>query len=51
MEIVSANQLEDWVTHGEVLEKDSRGVKVVRLADGRLLKIFRRRRHPLLYRR
>ena len=50
MEIVSANQLEDWVTHGEVLEKDSRGVKVVRLADGRLLKIFRSRRHPLLVR-
>lgn len=50
MRIVTANELQDWLSQGEVLEKDSHGVKVVRLADGRILKIFRSRRHPLLAR-
>jgi RIO-like serine/threonine protein kinase len=50
MRIVTANELQDWLSQGEVLEKDSHGVKVVRLADGNILKIFRSRRHPLIVR-
>lgn len=50
MRIVTANELQDWLSHGEVLEKDSHGPKVIRLADGQLLKIFRSRRFPLLAR-
>jgi RIO-like serine/threonine protein kinase len=50
MRIVTANELQDWLSQGEVLEKDSHGVKVVRLADGNILKIFRSRRYPLLAR-
>lgn len=50
MRIVAANELQDWLDHGELLEKDSFGPKVVRLADGRLLKIMRSRRTPLLAR-
>ncbi|MBU1285728.1 MAG: toluene tolerance protein [Gammaproteobacteria bacterium] len=48
MRIVTAKEFQDWLSHGEVLEKDSHGAKVVRLADGRLLKVFRSRRLPLL---
>jgi serine/threonine protein kinase len=50
MRIVAANELQDWLSHGELLEKDSFGPKVVRLADGRLLKIMRSRRTPFLAR-
>nr|WP_277052472.1 lipopolysaccharide kinase InaA family protein [Pseudomonas thermotolerans] len=50
MRIVTANELQDWLSRGEVLEKDSHGPKVVRLPDGTLLKIFRSRRNPLLAR-
>jgi len=50
MRIVTANELQDWLSQGEVLEKDSHGVKVIRLADGNILKIFRSRRHPLIAR-
>lgn len=49
MRIVSANELQNWLSTGEVLERDSHGPKVVRLADGCFLKIFRSRR-PLLAR-
>ncbi|WP_316851811.1 lipopolysaccharide kinase InaA family protein [Aquipseudomonas alcaligenes] len=38
------------MSQGELLEKDSHGPKVVRLPDGKLLKIFRSRRNPLLVR-
>lgn len=48
MRIVTAKEFQNWLSHGEVLEKDSHGAKVVRLVDGRLLKIFRSRRLPLL---
>ena len=44
MRIVTANELQQWLAQGEVLEADGRGPKVVRMADGRLLKIFRPRR-------
>lgn len=44
MRIVTANELQGWLDQGEVLEKDSRGPKVIKLADGDLLKIFRSRR-------
>lgn len=47
MRIVTANLLQDWLAQGDVLEKDSRGPKVVSLPNGTLLKIFRSRR-PLL---
>lgn len=50
MRIVTANELQDWLSQGELLEKDSHGPKVVRLPDGKLLKIFRSRRAPLLAR-
>ncbi|VXA97205.1 Toluene tolerance protein [Pseudomonas sp. 8BK] len=50
MRIVTAKEFQDWLSHGEVLEKDSHGAKVIRLADGNLLKIFRSRRLPLLAR-
>jgi hypothetical protein len=44
MRIVTANLLQDWLAQGDVLEKDSRGPKVVSLPNGTLLKIFRSRR-------
>ncbi|WP_349570640.1 phosphotransferase [Azotobacter salinestris] len=50
MRIVSAQQLEEWLGNGRVLEKDGRGPKVVALNDGHFLKIFHTRRHPLLAR-
>ncbi|MDP3815989.1 toluene tolerance protein [Pseudomonas sp.] len=50
MRIVTANELQNWLSQGEVLEKDSHGPKVVRVSDGKLLKIFRSRRLPLLAR-
>ncbi|SEQ23891.1 hypothetical protein SAMN04244573_01250 [Azotobacter beijerinckii] len=50
MRIVSAQELEKWLGNGQVLEKDGRGPKVVALDDGRFLKIFHTRRHPLLAR-
>lgn len=50
MRIVTANQMQDWLTEGTVLEKDSHGPKVISLASGELLKIFRSRRHPFLVR-
>lgn len=50
MRIVSAQELENWLASGRVLEKDMRGPKVVALEDGRFLKIFHTRRHPLLAR-
>ncbi|MDG9929239.1 toluene tolerance protein [Pseudomonas sp. GD03985] len=50
MRIVTANELQDWLSQGELLEKDSHGPKVVRLPSGTLLKIFRSRRNPLLAR-
>jgi RIO-like serine/threonine protein kinase len=50
MQIVTANELQNWLSQGEVLEKDSHGPKVIRLNDGKLLKIFRSRRIALLAR-
>lgn len=50
MRIVTAKELQDWLSQGELLEKDSRGAKVVRLPNGQLLKIFRSRRIPLIAR-
>jgi len=50
MRIVSAQELENWLASGKVLEKDGRGPKVVALPDGQFLKIFHTRRHPLLAR-
>lgn len=44
MRIVTANEWQQWLAQGTVLEKDSRGPKVLRLDDGRLLKVFRPRR-------
>ncbi len=50
MRIVSAQELENWLACGKVLEKDARGAKVVALPNGQFLKIFHTRRHPLLAR-
>lgn len=46
MRIVTARELQDWLEHGTVLEKDSRGPKVLLLQNGTILKIFHTRRHP-----
>lgn len=50
MRIVTANLFQDWLSQGVVLEKDSHGPKVIRLANGDFLKIFRSRRNTLLER-
>lgn len=50
MRIVTANEWQQWLDGGEVIERDGRGPKVVRLEDGRLLKIFRPRRRLWLAR-
>ena len=50
MRIVTAQELESWLTSGKVLEQDARGAKVVALENGLYLKIFYTRRNPLLAR-
>lgn len=50
MRIVTAQELENWLAEGKVLEKDARGPKVLALVDGSFLKIFYTRRHPILAR-
>jgi hypothetical protein len=50
MRIVTAQELESWLASGTVLEKDSRGPKVLMLSNGQILKIFHTRRHPMLSR-
>ena len=50
MRIVTANELQGWLSQGNVLEKDSHGPKVLSRADGTLVKIFRSRRNRLLAR-
>ncbi|WP_339523276.1 lipopolysaccharide kinase InaA family protein [Pseudomonas sp. EA_35y_Pfl2_R111] len=50
MRIVTANELQGWLSAGDVLEKDTNGPKVLRLPEGEILKIFRSRRAPLLAR-
>lgn len=47
MRIVTARELENWLSIGQVLERDARGPKVVALPDGQFLKIFHTRRPPL----
>ncbi|MBD3736259.1 MAG: phosphotransferase [Pseudomonas balearica] len=47
MRIVTAQELENWLAEGRVLEQDARGPKVVALPDGSFLKIFYTRRPPL----
>ena len=50
MRIVAANEWQEWLDQGVVLEQDSRGPKVICLKDERLLKIFRPRRRLWLAR-
>ncbi|MDR3323081.1 MAG: phosphotransferase, partial [Zoogloeaceae bacterium] len=56
MRIVTASELENWLTNGKVLEQDARGPKVVALGTGAgtqaglFLKIFHTRRPPWLAR-
>jgi len=50
MRSVSAEELQRWIAGGQVLERDARGPKVVRLSDGRFLKIFHTRKAALLAR-
>lgn len=50
MRIVTANEMHLWLNQGHCIEQDGRGPKVVALADGRLLKIFRPRRRLWLSR-
>lgn len=50
MRIVSAQELENWLASGEVLEQDGRGAKVIRLGNEQILKIFRPRRRLWLSR-
>lgn len=39
-QLLSEAEFERMRQHGEVLEQDTRGIKVIRLADGNMLKIF-----------
>ena len=50
MRSVSVDELECWIAGGQVLERDARGPKVIRLSDGRFLKIFHTRRTVVLAR-
>jgi hypothetical protein len=50
MRIVTAQELENWMIRGAVLEADGRGPKVLALDNGLFLKIFHTRRHPWLAR-
>ena len=50
MRIISANELQEWLSQGRWIEQDGRGPKVVALPDRRLLKIFRPRRRLWLAR-
>lgn len=43
MKPLSREQYETWLKTAEVLEQDGHGVKVLRLADGTFLKLFRRK--------
>lgn len=43
MQLLSKEQYESWRTGAEVIEKDRHGEKVLRLADGTFLKLFRRK--------
>lgn len=44
MQALDAAQYDLWRQEAEVLEQDGHGVKVLRLADGTFLKLFRRKR-------
>jgi len=50
MRIVSAQEWENWLARGEVLEQDGRGAKVIRLSAEQIIKIFRPRRRLWLAR-
>ena len=43
MQLLSKEQYGSWRTGAEVIEKDRHGEKVLRLADGTFLKLFRRK--------
>ena len=43
MQPLSQDQYDSWRQHAQVLEKDKYGEKVLRLADGTFLKLFRRK--------
>lgn len=43
MQLLSKEQYDIWRTDAQVLEKDAHGEKVLRLADGTFLKLFRRK--------
>lgn len=44
MRSVSAEELQRWMSNGQVLERDARGPKVVHLSNGLFLKIFHTRK-------
>lgn len=44
MQQLAIEQFESWLDSAEVIEKDGHGVKVLRLADGSFLKLFRYKR-------
>lgn len=50
MRIVTANEWQQWLANGRVIEQDARGPKVIACADGQLLKVFRPRRRLWLAR-
>lgn len=43
MQLLSREQYDTWRSDAQVLEKDGHGEKVLRLADGTFLKLFRRK--------
>lgn len=50
MRIVPAKEFQQWLEESQIIEQDGRGPKVLRMPDGRLLKIFRPRRRLWLAR-
>ena len=43
MQLLDRRQYELWLASAQILEQDSYGEKVLRLADGTFLKLFRRK--------
>ncbi|MFG3691847.1 toluene tolerance protein [Stutzerimonas stutzeri] len=50
MRIVTAQQLENWLAKGRILEQDARGPKVLALESEQILKIFYTRRRAIFAR-
>ncbi len=43
MEILTAEQFDELCSRADILQRDGSGIKVLRLADGQMVEIFRRK--------